>query len=149
MTFELESLHHMPTIKVAMTPFPFFVEIDDPVAAARAMMRENEIHHLPVTEDGALVGVLSERDVRLLEVASRGQDLGSVRDACVRDVYVVDADTPLDEVLLALAESHRGSALVTKNAKLVGILTSSDACRVLAGLLQQRFPTPPEDDTAA
>lgn len=149
MSLELESLHHMPTIKVAMTPFPFFVDIDDGVAAARAMMHENGIHHLPVTEDGALVGVLSARDVQLLEVASRGPDLGSVRDACVRDVYVVDVDTPLDEVLLALAESHRGSALVVKHAKLVGILTTSDACRLLADLLQQRFPTPPEDDSAA
>ena len=152
MAVELENLHHMPTIKVAMTPFPFFVDIDDSVAAARVMMRENEIHHLPVTEDGSLVGVLSSRDVRLLEVSRRGgagDDLGSVRDACVRDVYVVDADTPLDEVLLALADSHRGSALVVKNAKLVGILTTSDVCRVLADLLQQRFPAPPVDDTAA
>lgn len=149
MTLELENLHQMPTIKVAMTPFPFFVEIDDTVATARAMMQENEIHHLPVTEDGALVGVLSERDVKLLEVASRGPDLGSVRDACVRDVYEVDVDTPLHEVLLELAASHRGSALVTRNAKLVGILTTGDACRLLAGLLQQRFPAPPEDDSAA
>ena len=150
MALELENLHHMPTIKVAMTPFPFFVEIDASVAAARAMMQENEIQHLPVTEDGALVGVLSARDVRLLEVARRGQsrDLGSVRDACVRDVYVVDIDTPLDDVLGELAESHRGAALVVKNAKLVGILTTSDACRLLADLLQQRFP-PPDDDTAA
>ncbi len=149
MAVELDNLHHMPTIKVAMTPFPFFVEIDAPIADARAMMREHEIHHLPVTEDGALVGVLSERDVRLLEVSRRGRaDLGSVRDACVRDVYVVDVDTPLDEVLEHLSESHVGSALVVKNAKLAGILTSGDVCRVLADLLQQRFP-PPEDDTAA
>jgi len=151
MAVELENLHHMPTIKVAMTAFPFFVEIDASVASAQEMMRDNQIHHLPVTEDGALVGVLSARDVRLLEVAHRGQsrDLGSVRDACVRDVYVVDIDTPLDEVLVALAESHRGAALVVKHAKLAGILTTSDVCRVLADVLQQRFPPTPEDDSAA
>lgn len=149
MAVELENLHHMPTIKVAMTPFPFFVEIDQSIADARAMMREHEIHHLPVTEDGSLVGVLSERDVRLLEVSRRGStELGTVREACVRDVYVVDVDTPLDEVLLHLAESHVGSALVVKNGKLAGILTSGDVCRTLADLLQQRFPAP-EDDSAA
>jgi CBS domain-containing protein len=151
MAVELENLHHMPTIKVAMTPFPFFVDIDAGVAEARTTMRENGIHHLPVTEDGALVGVLSARDVRLLEVSRRGQtDLGTVRDGCVRDVYVVDVDTPLDEVLLAMAEAHRDAALVVmKNAKLAGILTTSDACRLLADLLRQRFPAPPEDDSAA
>jgi acetoin utilization protein AcuB len=149
MAVDFENLHHMPTIKVAMTPFPFFVGIDESIATARAMMREHEIHHLPVTEDGALVGVLSERDVRLLEVSRRGHgDLGSVRDACMRDVYVVDVDTPLDDVLRHLAESHVGSALVVKNGKLAGILTSGDVCRVLAALLGQRFPAP-EDDTAA
>lgn len=148
MAVDFENLHHMPTIKVAMTPFPFFVEIEDSIATARTMMREHEIHHLPVTEDGALVGVLSERDVRLLEVSRRGGDLGSVREACMRDVYVVDVDTPLDEVLKHLAESHVGSALVVKNGKLAGILTNSDVCRVLADLLEQRFP-PPEDDSVA
>jgi predicted transcriptional regulator len=68
----------------------------------------------------------------------------------VRDVYVVDIDTPLDEVLVALADSHRGAALVVmKNDKLAGILTTSDVCRLLADLLQQRFPAPPEDDISA
>jgi acetoin utilization protein AcuB len=138
----------MPTIKVAMTPFPFFVGIDEPIATARTMMREHEIHHLPVTEDGALVGVLSERDVRLLEVSRRGRDLGSVREACVRDVYVVDVDTPLDEVLSHVAETHVGSALVVKNGKLAGILTNGDVCRVLADLLRQRFPAPGDDISA-
>jgi len=151
MAVELENLHHMPTIKVAMTPFPFFVDIDATVAEALAMMREHDIHHLPVTEEGALIGVLSARDIRLLDVVRRGltEDL-TVRDACVRDVYVVDVDTPLDEVLLALADSHRGAALVVmKNGKLAGILTTGDACRLLADLLQQRFPAPPDGDAAA
>lgn len=154
MAVELDNLHHMPTIKVAMTPFPFFVDIDASVDEARAIMRENEIHHLPVIEDGALVGVLSARDVLLLEISRRAQgggDLGTVRDACVRDVYVVDVDTPLDEVLLALADAHRGAALVVmkSHAKLAGILTTSDACRLLADLLRQRFPSPPDGDAAA
>jgi acetoin utilization protein AcuB len=152
MAIDLDNLHHMPTIKVAMTPFPFFVDIDASLEEARATMRDNEIHHLPVTEDGALVGVLSARDVRLVELSRHGQsgDLGTVRNACVRDVYVVDVDTPLDEVLLSLAEAHRGAALVVmKNAKPAGILTTSDVCRLLADLLRQRFPAPPEGDAAA
>ena len=45
MAVDFENLHHMPTIKVAMTPFPFFVGIDDSIDTARTMMREHEIHH--------------------------------------------------------------------------------------------------------
>ncbi len=150
MALELDHMHHMPTIKLVLTPFPFSIEIDASIAEARAMMREHDIHHLPVVEDGALIGVLSEREVRLLEASRRGDGDGvRVGDACVRDVYAVDVDTPLDEVLQALADSHRGSALVLKNGKLVGIMTASDGCRVLAEVLRHRFPTPPEDDSAA
>lgn len=150
MALELDHMHHMPTIKLVMTPFPYFVDVDATIGDARAMMREHDIHHLPVMEEGALVGVLSEREVRLLEASRRGEgDDARVGDACVRDAYTVDVDTPLDEVLRALAESHVGSALVVKNAKLVGIMTASDVCRVLADLLQQRFPPPPDGDAAA
>jgi acetoin utilization protein AcuB len=150
MALELANLHHMPTIKVAMTPFPFFIDIDASVAEARSVMREHEIHHLPVTEDGTLIGVLSERELSLLEATRRieADAPGSVRDACVRDVFVVDVDTPLDEVLSAMAERHLGSALVVKNRKLAGILTSSDACRLFAEALRERFPAP-DGDTAA
>ena len=66
----------------------------------------------------------------------------------MRDVYVVDVDTPLDEVLSHIAETHVGSALVVKNGKLAGILTNGDVCRVLADLLRQRFPAPEEDISA-
>jgi len=150
MALELGNLHHMPTIKVAMTPFPFFVEIDASVTEARAVMREHEIHHLPVTEDGTLVGMLSERELRLLEATGRidVDAPGSVRDACVRDAYVVDVDAPLDEVLSTMAARHLGAALVVKNRKLAGILTSSDACRLLAEALRERFPAPDGDSAA-
>lgn len=141
----------MPTIKVAMTPFPHSIESEASIVRAREMMREHDINHLPVMHEGSLVGVLSERDVRLVETSALHRDRAhevQVREACNLDTYIVDVDAPLDVVLREMAELHLGSALVVKNDKLAGILTSSDAYRMLAELLAARFP-PPIDDSAA
>jgi len=145
---DFDELDHMPTIKVAMTTFPYAIDIDAPLAAARAMMREHGIRHLPVTEKRALVGVLSERDLGLVESSSvaGGWNEGlAVRSACVLDSFVVGLDAPLDWVLHEMAERHIGCALVVKNKKLVGILTQSDACRLLAAFLRSRFPSDDDD----
>jgi CBS domain-containing protein len=45
-----------------------------------------------------------------------------------------------------MAEHHIGSAVVTKNDKLVGIFTVTDACRALAEILEGH---PAETDSAA
>jgi acetoin utilization protein AcuB len=104
-------------------------------------MREHKIRHLPVTEDGVLIGVVSDRDIKLL----LGPDFDypdptelRVRDAMVLETYVVDIGTPLAHVAQHMAEHRVGSALVTKKGKLVGVFTSTDACRILAETLGVR-----------
>jgi acetoin utilization protein AcuB len=135
---------HIPAIAAVMTPFPWYIHIEDRLSRAREVMEEQGIRHLPVTEEGALVGVVTERDLRLLEGTGRGEAL-SVRDACVRDAYVVQVNTRLDEVLLEMARRHIGSALVVKNDKLAGIFTVTDACRSFGQFLRELFPEPDDE----
>jgi CBS domain-containing protein len=59
----------------------------------------------------------------------------TVRDAYVERPCVVSASTPVATVARTMAENHIGSAIVTKNDKLVGIFTVTDACRALAEVL--------------
>jgi len=48
-----------------MTPDPYRVVQDQPLRAARALMDEYDLRHLPVVDgEGALIGILSDRDVR-------------------------------------------------------------------------------------
>jgi CBS domain-containing protein len=136
-----------PRVKSVMTPFPYSVALEAPIGAARKLMLDHRVHHLPVTEDGQLVGIITDRDIKLL----LGPELGSpdpkeltVEDGYVSDCYVVDLETPLVEVLEAMMERHLGAALVTGHGRLAGIFTTVDACRVLHDNLNDRWHPPPE-----
>jgi acetoin utilization protein AcuB len=128
-----------PQVIAFMTPFPHSVAVDAPLEAARKLMREHNFRHLPVTCDGALVGVLTDRDIKLIlgpDFAGAKECELQVRDAYVERPCVVPASTPVAAVARAMADNHIGSAIVTKNDKLVGIFTVTDACRALARVLE-------------
>lgn len=121
-----------------MTAFPYSVEQDSPVDEALEFMRRHKIRHLPVTRTGELIGIVSDRDIKLM----LGPDFAypdarelKVKDAMVQDPYIVDYSTPLGTVLNRMAEQHIGSAIVTRKGKLVGVFTSTDACRAFADYL--------------
>ncbi len=140
-----------PQILAYMTPFPYSIDVDAPLAEAHAFLRERGIRHLPVTRAGGLAGILTDRDIKL----ALGPDLGSpperelaVRDVYQPDSYVVDAGERLEDVANTMAERHVGSALVTRGGKLVGIFTTTDACRALCRILRELHPDPGPDQVA-
>ena len=80
---------HLPTLKTLMTPFPYAVDVEASLAQAQDMMTEHAIRHLPVTEDGQLVGVLTARDLQCSDdwlESDRTQADIPVRP--VRNVYI-------------------------------------------------------------
>jgi acetoin utilization protein AcuB len=134
-----------------MTAFPHYVESDQPIAKAREMMAEHGIRHLPIVEDGKLVSVVTDRDLRLATGDASGQASENrllVRDVPGRDAYIVELTEPLDVVVLHMARHRIDAALVVKSEHLVGIFTMTDACRFLGGLLLALFPRDHGDDAA-
>ena len=132
-------MRKIPAIKNVMTPFPYHVDVGASLDSAKQLMTQHRIRHLPVMEKNELVGVVSERDVHtLLEnlTIGRGEQELAVRDACVEELYVVDLNERLDNVLLQMANRRIGSALVTKQGRLAGLFTLTDACRCFAEFLR-------------
>lgn len=145
----------MPEIRRIMTPFPHAIAATAPVSEAREFLNRHRLHHLPVMDGERLVGIISDRDLKLLLGPDPDYEQRSglrVRDAMVTDVYVVDLNTPLDQVLDALVARRIGSALVTRKGRLAGVFTVTDACRELARLLREQcqplLPPPSGDDAA-
>jgi acetoin utilization protein AcuB len=122
-----------------MTVSPVVIGSDRTLADAHRIMRERGIRHLPVVDGGRLVGLVSQRDLYLAETL-RGVDpaTDSVREAMSAEPYVVPPGAPLDEVAATMAERKLGSALVVDRGSVIGVFTTVDALRALAGMAGRR-----------
>ena len=125
------------TIVRHMTSSPATIEADRSLAEAHRVMRRHGIRHLPVTAAGSLVGILSLRDLHLLETL-RGVDPEKVTvdEAMTRSPYSVDPGAPVEEVARILADNKWGSAVVVDGGKVVGMFTTTDALKLLGRLLK-------------
>jgi acetoin utilization protein AcuB len=121
-----------------MTLQPQTIEAKDNLENARKLMTRFGIRHLPVVDNGIVIGILSEREVNLAN-GIESMDLKQILviDVCSERPYIVHPETPLRDAVGVMAQKHFGSAIVMENAKLVGIFTTVDACRALHDLLQE------------
>ena len=121
------------TVGAYMTANVQVIEMENTLPAARKLMEEHGIRHLPVVDGKNVVGLLSERDLSKLEgFPMFDMNLVSVPDAMSTLPYVVYPHTPLIEVLRNMKAQRLGSAVVTdENGKVVGIFTATDALGVL------------------
>lgn len=141
--------HPPPSLKIAMTPFPYATALDATLAEAGRLMAEHNVHHLPVTDDDhKIVGMLAGQDLMAVSKGKRKSHGMRVRDICVTDVYIVDLDEPIDSVVLTMADRHIGSAVVTKQGHLAGVFTWVDACRCFGEYLRAKMPSTGGDDAA-
>jgi acetoin utilization protein AcuB len=126
-------------LRVHMTLGPHSVGVDQPLSVAHRIMREHGIRHLPVLRGGRLVGIVTQRDLYLVETL-REVDASSVRveEAMTDDAYVVAPSEPLESVARTMAEKKYGCAVVMEGSEVVGIFTAVDALRALANLLAAR-----------
>ena len=141
----------IPYVGSVMTPFPYFVDTDNEVGDVERLMGEHQIHHVPVQQNGRVVGIVSERDLyhlgdRFLPTTDRARI--RARDIMACDPYTVAFDTPLNEVALEMARRHAGSAIVLHHEKLAGILSATDICRILAEIFESEFSPDIGDDVA-
>ncbi len=144
-------MKNKPVIKSVMTPFPYSIDIYAPINEARAFMQKQHIRHLPVVDDGKLVGILTDRDIKLYlgpDLDYPPADETRVSDVYMDEPFIVDLNEPLDNVLLKMAEQHIGSVLVTRHGKLAGLFTAMDACRSYAEYLRQQFHPSGGDEAA-
>jgi len=122
-----------------MTRSPRTIRPGQTLAQAHRLMRRNQIRHLPVLDRGKLVGIVSQRDLALIEsLPDVNPAEVPVEDAMVGKVYVVAPGTPLGEVAAEMAQRKLGAAVVAVDGRVVGVFTATDACRVLARLMAPR-----------
>lgn len=129
----------MPSISQYMTRQPWTIRRDAKMSLAHKLMREHKIRHLPVLAAGKLVGIVSERDLHLIEtLPDSDPDEVAVEDAMVEDVFVVGPNDPVDMLVEKMAGRKYGSAVVVdRRGTVEGIFTTVDALQVLADVLRR------------
>ncbi len=123
-------------IRDAMTRSVHTIGASLSLADAARLMKKHKIRHLPVLDDGALVGLLSDQDVQVISSMSENDpSCILVEDAMSHSPWTVDPSMPLAEVAAHMAEAKLASAVVMENEKVVGVFTTTDGMRILAELL--------------
>ncbi len=124
------------------TPDPVTASEAMTVDELRALMDRHGIRHLPVLRGGTAVGVVSDRDVRVV----LGLDVAAKHQVCASDIMAVDpltvaASTPLDRVAYAMSDQKVGSVIVTDDdGQFYGIFTASDALNALVEIARGDDP---------
>ena len=129
----------MPVLASVLTPFPYHIESSASITEAEEMMKEHNIRHLIVMEDGDIYGILSDRELQhhgALYGMDKNSDL-SVSDICPNSFVVADIHDPLDKVLQVMAEKQLGSIVALREGELAGIFTTTDACLHFATFLKE------------
>ena len=115
-------------------------------AEALALCRERGIRHLPVIEGGRMVGLISDRDLRLATPAlgdpNRAAALQKilVGDEMSREITTADPEDPIEQAAMAMHERKIGCLPVVEGDDLVGILTASDVMAALVRLVGAHEP---------
>ncbi len=112
-------------VKNCMQSEPVTIGRNALIKEAFALMDKHAIRHLPVMEDGRLVGFITENDLRQYYFPSMVEDI-PVDQAMVRNPVTVTADTSIDQAARLFHEYKIGGLPVLENDELVGIITASD-----------------------
>ena len=132
-----------------MTTHPVTVTTKATIAEALALMRDLDIRHVPVVEHGALVGMLSDRDLAYLDVGASLTDVGATRlrrelstpvvKAMSSDVIYVQPETDVSEVVALLLEHKIGAIPVVQpdTRAVVGIVSYIDVLRAVQDALEE------------
>jgi len=113
---------------------------ETPVLEARRLMLKEKIRHLLVTEtDGRLIGIVTDRDIRL-NLPSQATSLSvweinhlltklTVGEVMTRAVITIGPDREAREAAVLMLDHSIGALPVTDRGRLAGILTETDILR--------------------
>jgi CBS domain-containing membrane protein len=116
---------------------------NDELTIADDIMKMKRIRHLPVVEEGRLVGILTQRDL-FHAALSTALNFGAkaqkeflktvvVKEVMTEEVVTIHPDADVKEAARLLVARKIGCLPVVENGKLVGIVSETDLLRVVAG----------------
>lgn len=123
-------------ISEIMTKQVHQIDINDPVINARNLMDKYEIRHLPVMENGKLVGILSANDLKQVQylcdfIGERLEESTifkslSIEELMTENVKSLTTNATTLEAAQVFSNASFQSIPIMENNELVGIVTTKD-----------------------
>jgi len=131
-------------VRDIMMGSPVTLKPDDTLDLASDIISLGRFRHVPVVENGQLIGIISESDlmgaaaVRIfgLKQKSKSALLKSVliKDIMKKRVVTVEPDTPIKDAAHLMADKTIGCVPVLSEGALVGLVTTTGVLRYVEGL---------------
>jgi acetoin utilization protein AcuB len=116
-------------IREVMHPNPIFISPETTLTDAYDLMNKISVRHLPILENEKLVGVVTDRDLRLAtsKLAQQIFDpMAKVSEIMNYPVQTTHPSEPIEVATQIMRELKIGCLPVLENSKLVGIVTGVD-----------------------
>jgi len=131
-------------VEEVMHPDPITVDAATTLCDAYELMQAKRIRHLPVLDGEALVGVVTDRDLRL--ATSRLAERPFPPEARVREVMSHPVETanprdPVERVASLMRERRIGCLPVMEEGRLVGIVTGANLLDAVLRLVGVHRPS--------
>ncbi|HEY7221940.1 MAG TPA: CBS domain-containing protein [Candidatus Binatia bacterium] len=124
------------TVKDLMMKSPATLDQNETLDLAEDIMHLGRIRHMPVVEDGKLVGIISQRDLfrsALITALGFGRKTSRtliksirIKEIMTRKVVTVGPDVNIKAAARLMTEKQIGCLPVVEDGRLIGILTESD-----------------------
>lgn len=135
-------------VRDIMTSPAVVVTPDTTLPAANALMKERRIRHLPVVENGRLIGIVSRGDLREASIsASINADQYelhfmlnrlTVGKLMTRKVFTTTPDAPIVHAAEVMTDNKiAGLPVVDAENAVIGIVTESDLLKMLVRKLRE------------
>ena len=121
------------------------VEEQTPIIDVMHLLEEHDIRHIPVTREGKLVGMITDRDVKEASPSKttslKAQELYyllaemKAKDAMKADPITISPDETMEVAAVKMLEYKvTGIPVVTQTGDLIGIISQGDVFRVLISI---------------
>ena len=123
-----------------MTKNLITLKANDELSHAESLFKKNKIRHIPVVEDGEIIGMLSFTDLLRItfvdavdddaeDVDAEVYNLFTMRQVMTKNVVTITAETTIKQAASMFLEGEFHALPVVENGKITGIVTTTDLLR--------------------
>jgi CBS domain-containing protein len=126
-------------VRDVMTRDVATLDLNDELSLADDIMKLGRIRHLPVVDEGRLVGIMSQRDLFKASLASAmgfGEKAKrefmktvAVKEVMVDEVITISPEASIEEAGKVMLEKKIGCLPVIEEGNLIGLVTETDILR--------------------